>query len=425
MKDWLLNKSSPGVRRKLPYIICLLSSLFFAYELVQFHMMNAISPFLMKDLGLQATSFANLCACYLLADVIFLLPAGIILDHFSVRKVIIAALSCCIIGTFGFSLSQTFYEAAFFHFLSGIGNAFCLLSSLILVSRWFETEKRALIMSLVVTIGMLGAVIAQSPFSLLASLFSWRSALLIDGFIGIILLSLIILFVYDNPKKDSEAKQSYPFWKGFKMSVFNIQNLLLGLYTSLINMPLMVISAVFGSLFLTQVHNLDLTKASFVISMISFGTIFGSTLFGYLSTKTGSKRSWMLFGSVASTCIFFAIQFINEPSFIILTLLFFMLGLFTSTQVLSYPLLSENNPKELTGTSMGIAAVIIMGLPMIIQPLTGFILDLQWDKTMVNGAPLYSKDDFFTAFLIFPLLFLIAFFSTFFIKEKKTVNLRA
>jgi MFS family permease len=425
MKTWLFTKTHPSFRKLIPFIVCLLSSLFFAYELVQFHMMNAISPFLMKDLNLNATTFANLCACYLLADVIFLLPAGIILDYFSVRKVIILALSCCVIGTFGFSFSHSFVEAALFHFLSGIGNAFCLLSSLILVSRWFEAEKRALIMSLVVTIGMLGAVIAQWPFSLLASFFSWRSALVIDGFVGIVLLSLIILFVHDNPKQEIEKINKPPFWEGFFKSVFNLQNILLGLYTSLINMPLMVISAVFGSLFLTQVHGITLTNASFIVSMISTGTIFGSTLFGWLSTKTGFKKPWMFFGAILSITIFLLIQFIESPSEALLTFLFFLLGLFTSTQVLSYPLLSENNPKELTGTSMGIAAVIIMGLPMAIQPLTGIILDASWDGALINGAPLYSKEAFSTAFSLFPILFLVAFACTFFIKEKKAVSVKA
>lgn len=425
MKTWLFTKTSANFRRLIPYIVCLLSSLFFAYELVQFHMMNAISPFLMKDLNLNATTFANLCACYLLADVIFLLPAGIILDYFSVRKVIIAALSCCIVGTFGFSMSHNFTEAAIFHFFSGIGNAFCLLSSLILVSRWFLVEKRALIMSLVVTIGMLGAVVAQSPFSLLATFFSWRSALAIDGVVGLILLTLIVLFVHDNPQREIEKQVRYPFWQGVIKSVFNIQNILLGLYTSLINMPLMVISAVFGSLFLTQVHNIELTNASFIIGMISTGTIFGSALFGWLSTKSGSKKSWMYFGAISSTIIFLTIQFLETPSELLLTSLFFLLGFFSSTQVLSYPLLSENNPKELTGTSMGIAAVIIMGLPMLIQPLTGMILDASWNGNLVDGARIYSKDGFFSAFSVFPLLFLIAFISTFFIKERRAVTINA
>ncbi len=400
-----------------PYFIVLLSALFFAYELVQFHMMNAISPYLLKDLGLNATSFGNLCATYLLADVIFLLPAGIILDRFSVRKVILCALFCCLLGTFGFSLAQNFLQAALCHFLSGIGNAFCLLSSLILVSRWFPQERHSLIMSLVVTVGMLGAIVAQSPFSLLATSLSWRSALMVDGLCGVVLFALIYLFVHDNPLALKEQTARPPFWEGVRKSVFNLQNILLGLYTSLTNMPLMVISAVFGSLFLIQVHHIPLATASFIIGMISFGTIVGSALFGWLSTKTASSRSWMILGALLAITDFLTILYLQTPTVFLLSTLFFLLGLFTSTQVLSYPLLAKNNPKELTGTSLGIAAVIIMGLPMIVQPLTGALLDMNWDGVMVQDAPLYSRANFTSAFVLFPICFAIALLASFFVKE--------
>ena len=92
------------------WLVCLIASCFFSYELVQLHMLNAISPMLMKDLALSTTDFSALCSTYLLADVIFLIPAGIILDRFSVKKIILMALGLCIVGTFGFAFSTTLYK---------------------------------------------------------------------------------------------------------------------------------------------------------------------------------------------------------------------------------------------------------------------------------------------------------------------------
>jgi MFS family permease len=185
--------------------------------------------------------------------------------------------------------------------------------------------------------------------------------------------------------------------------------MLLGLYTSLINMPLMVIGAVFGSLFLIKVHAFSLTDAALISSMISFGTIFGSTLFGYIVTKTGYSKPWMHLGTFSSALILFLILFVEQGSFPLFILLFFSLGLFTSTQVLSYPLISKNSPPELKGTSMGVAALIIMGLPIVIQPLTGAILD--YFTT--------TKIGFIAAFSLFFFLFFIAFVTTCFIHEEK------
>jgi MFS family permease len=194
----------------MPYFVCFSAALFFAYELMQMHMMNAISPFLMKDLGLNATSFGNLCATYLLADVLILLPAGIILDRLSTRRVILTALLLCIIGTIGFAFAQGFYSAAIFHFLSGIGNAFCFLSCMMLITRWFPLNKQAFIVGLVVTIGMLGGVVAQLPFSMLAEFLTWRKALLVDAAFGIFIYGLIYLFVYVSKYISSKKRKFKP-----------------------------------------------------------------------------------------------------------------------------------------------------------------------------------------------------------------------
>ena len=405
-------------QRILPWIVCFSASLFFAYELLQLHVMNAISPMLIRDLSLSGAEFGYLSSTYLLADVIFLLPAGILLDRFSVRKVILTALFLCLIGTAGFSRAHSLQFAAICHFLSGIGNAFCFLSCIMLISRWFPKERQAFIVGLMITIGMLGGVVAQLPFSLLAQAFDWRKALLIDALIGVGLFGLIFAFVKDAPHQISKVKEGgIPFFQGIKRSILNSHNISCGFYTCLMNLPLMIISAVWGTLFLTQVHHLSMTTSSFIVSMICMGTIVGSPIYGWISDRAQRRKMLMVFGGITSIALFSLILYLPNTSEGILTTLFFLLGFFTSSQALGYPAITEHSPKELTGTSMGVAAVIIMGLPALIQPLSGKLLDMSWDGTMVNGAPLYSMADFQLAFLIFPIGFIGALFAIRTIKE--------
>ncbi len=403
----------------LPWIVCSSASLFFAYELLQLHVMNALSPMLIKDLSLNATEFATLCSTYLWADVIFLLPAGMILDRFSVRRVILVALLFCLLGTAGLSQANSLGFASLCHFFSGIGNAFCFLSCITLISRWFPKERQAFLIGLMITVGMLGGVVAQRPFSMLAEYFSWRQALLINTTIGVGLFALIFAFVKDAPTQIKKVREeSISFFQGLKKSILNIHNICCGLYTCFMNLPLMIISAVWGSLFLTQVHGIELATASFIASMICVGTIVGSPLFGWASDKLGQRLPLMIFGGVSSISIFGVILYLPNPDGQMFAILFFALGFLTSAQTLSYPAITENNPKELTGTSMGVAAVIIMGLPALIQPLSGKLLDWSWNGTMVDGVPYYSAADFHTAFLIFPIGFAISLLALLKIKDR-------
>jgi len=405
----------------LPWIVCLCAGLFFAYELMQFHMLNAISPMLLKDLNMQATHFGILGSTYLFADVLFLLPAGILLDRFSPRKVILTALILCLIGTLGFALSQTFLHACIAHFLSGIGNAFCFLSCMIFIARWFPLHKQAFVVGVVITLGMLGGVIAQAPFSYLAKTLTWRYAMLVDAGAGCILFLLIFWFVKDAPHSSLITPSSsigvQQFFRELRTCIVSKQNLLCGLYTGLTNLPLMVIGAAWGSLFLAQVHRFSLADAAFVAGMICMGTIIGSSLCGFVSDYLGKRKSLMFLGSMLSLIIIIMMMSVKQSSTLEMSILFFLLGLFSSTQVLSYPLITESAPKHLTGTSMSVSGVIIMGLAAVAQFVSGKLIDLHWDGLMIGGAPFYQASDFMRYFIMFPLGFVIACSLVFFIKE--------
>ncbi len=399
--------------------VCFSASLFFAYELMQLHMLNAITPMLMADLKFVATDLGILGSTYILADVLFLLPAGMILDRFSVRKVILVALMLCVLGTVGLAYSTTLFEACVCHFFSGIGNAFCFLSCMLLCSRWFPARWHALVMGIMLTMGLLGGVIAQTPFTLLAQAFNWREALLIDAAFGLAIFLLIYLFVVDAKKAPVQvASATTPFMSGIKRALMNGQNLACGVYTGMMNLPVMLLGAMWGSLFLMQVHGLSLIEASFVTSMVCMGTIVGCPLVGFISDKMTKRKPVMLAGAISSLAIFSLILLAKEPDPIIFSTLFFALGLTTSTQVLSYPLIAENNPPELTGTSMGISGILIMGLALVLQPISGVLIDYGWDGRLVDGVRFYSSGDFMRSFMIFPIGFVISILLSFVIVEK-------
>lgn len=398
--------------------VCFAASLFFAYELMQLHMLNAITPMLMSELQFGATDLGILGSTYILADVMFLLPAGIILDRFSVRRVVLFALSLCIIGTVGFAYSTNLLQACVCHFFSGIGNAFCFLSCMMLCSRWFPARWHALVMGVMLTMGLLGGVVAQTPFSLLAQAFTWREALLIDATIGFGVFMLIYLFVVDAREEAQINAANVPFVQGIKRSIMNGQNIACGVYTGMMNLPIMLLGAMWGSLFLMQVHGFTLIESSFVTSMVCMGTIVGSPLVGFVSDKITKRKPVMLAGAVSSLAIFAVIALAKESDPYLFAFLFFCLGLTTSTQVLGYPLIAENNPPELTGTSMGISGMIIMGLALVLQPISGMLIDYGWDGQLVDGTRFYTSGDFMRAFLIFPIGFVVSILLTYVIIEK-------
>lgn len=394
-----------------PWLICLSAGLFFFYEFFQLNVFDVINQDLRHSFNLDAGSISLMSSLFVWANVLFLLPAGIILDIYKVKTIIICALIVCIIGTLGFSLSNKYAYAAIFHAITGIGNAFCFLSCVILVTRWFPPKNQALVIGLIVTMAFLGGMVAHTPFAWLNSHIGWRSAVLIDAILGMFILLWICIFVKDKIPQSTSNVNDHKWIKKFTDSLKNKQNLLAGIYTSCLNLPIMVLCALWGGSYLMSIHHLNAISASNIISLIFVGSIIGCPVLGWLSDKHGKRKPTMICGALITFLLFIPLFFGISLSGFVLGFIFFSLGFITSTQVISYPLIAESNPAGNTGIATGIASILIMSGGGIGQVLFGLIMD--------NGAigSQYLTANYQQAMLIFPITSLIALTATFFMKE--------
>lgn len=384
----------------MPWVVCLSAGLFFFYEFFQLNIFDVINQPLRQDFHLDATQLSWMSSAYLWADLLFLLPAGIILDRYSTRKVILIAMLICVVGTLGFALTHSFMLATFFHFLSGIGNAFCFLSCIVLVSHWFPPRRQALVIGSLVTMAFLGGMMAHTPFAYLNDYYGWRFSLLVDGIIGAFLLLWIYKIVQDRPakafflaKKPIESKT-----KGTFLQVLaNSQTWLAGLYTSFLNLPIMVLCALWGASYLQVVHQLPEMTASNIMSLIFIGSIIGCPLVGWLSDNQGRRKPLMIAGALATLLTTIPLLMKISLSAAELSVLFFSLGLFSSAQVISYPLIAESNSSANTGLATSIASTLIMGGGGLGQVLFGFLM-----QRHAGIADNYLAADFQYAMWIFP-----------------------
>ncbi len=385
----------------MAWIVCLSAGLFFLYEFFQLNIFDVINQPLRDDFHIDAAQLSWMSSTYLWADILFLLPAGIILDRFSTRKVILCAMCVCVIGTVGFAMTHSFLLASFCHFLSGIGNAFCFLSCVVLVSQWFPPRRQALVIGSLVTMAFIGGMMAHTPFAYLYELFGWRQALLIDGAVGAVLLLWIYLVVQDRPSTspDTRSDQEGSMLSSFMKALSNRQNWLAGCYTSFLNLPIMVLCALWGASYLQEVHHLTDIAASNVVSLIFMGSIIGCPLAGWLSDSTGRRKPLMIIGALATLLTVIPLFFDYTLSQSALSVLFFCIGFFTSTQVITYPLVAESNSSEMTGAATGIASVIIMGGGGVAQVLFGWLMSYHSGIVVKH----YSVSDYQFAMWMFPI----------------------
>lgn len=423
-----------------PWLVVMSASLFFFYIFVQMNIFNAISPALIKEFNFSAVQLGNLAAYYFYGNVIFLIPAGILLDRFSVRKLLIHVVALCIISTYIFSVAHDLTTLSLARLGIGLTGAFCFLPCIKLASRWFQPNRLALVVGLVVTMAMLGGMVAQTPFTLLTDHFGWRNAVLVGAGLGIFCLLAIIIFVRDYPasmlqkaKRDASATccastdsaapaATISFWRSLWMVLKNSQNWLAGIYISFINLPVLVLGGTWGALYLVQGHNLSRESASYVTSMLFLGMIIGSPLAGWISDKMGVRRPPMIAGILLSLLLMLAIVYTPGLSLSVLLVGFLILGILLGAQVIGYPVVTESNHPELTATANALSSTLIMAGGTL-SPVFGWLLEMKWDHKIVDGVSVYSACDYQLAMMMFIVTLVIGFIAAVLLKETRCRNI--
>ncbi len=406
------------------WVVLIAASLMFFYTFIQMNMLNPIDSTLMHVFNVSASQLGILSSMYFWGNFLLLFPAGLILDRYSPKWILFVALLVASLSMFTFAMSTSLMAASISRLVMGFCGSFGFLGAIRIVSRWFPPKRMALASGSIVTFAMLGGVVAQTPIAKMSAAFGWQHALVIFGFLGLALVLLELLFVrdypasYEHPAKSSvEHISSLGFWRSITMVVGNRYNWFGGLYTTLMNLPIFVSGALWGNMYLMQTQHLSTIQASDVTAELFFGTLIGAPLIGWISDKMKRRVLPMMIGAVVSLIIVLFIIYLLNISFVTLLILFFLLGLITSTQVLSYPTITELNSPLVTGSAISIISLLIMASGVISQPLFGWILDLKWNHLVVKNVAIYSVDNFRAAMWIIPIGFIASLVVAFFIKE--------
>lgn len=401
----------------LPWLICFATSLFFFYEFIQGNMFASIADDIMRDFHVQADKMTYLSSIYYLSNVLFLFVAGIMLDRFSPKRIIIIAMLLCIVSTYILAYAHSFTLALCCRFVTGIGSAFCFLGPIRITSRWFPPKRMAMVTGVIVTIAMTGGMLAQYPLTKLVSYIGWRNALLAIAWLGVLMVVLMVLIIRDNPKQQAtHALSKISILATAKIAYLNPQTIRAAAYASLMNMAVAVFGAVMGSLYLMQRLHIDKTDAAMVNSMLFLGAIVGGPFMGWCSDRLGLRIAPMKFGVITSLLTVLAILYL-PVSLGMMTILFFLLGFFTATQVISYALVAESSSSAITATAVSIVSLLTQSGYIIYQNIFSKLLLTHGEMRMVDQVPVYSLADYQSAAIILPIGLILALVALLGLKE--------
>ena len=175
-----------------------------------------IAEDLVRDLSFSAAQLGLMTSLFFAAFAAAQLPIGSLLDRYGARWVTPAVMLFAVLGCLLFGLGESFVALAAGRALIGLGVAGILMGALKSFSGWFAPERFALISSLYLSLGSLGALSAATPLALLSGRFGWRSVFF-GGAVVILLSALLIVALgRDAPEAVSKTNQQGGFTDIFR-----------------------------------------------------------------------------------------------------------------------------------------------------------------------------------------------------------------
>ncbi len=417
MKRWkvsTLKKESP----LKAYFIWSIAVLYFLYEFFLQIFLGTIAKEIIQDLSLKVEQFAFIGSALYLSYALMQPKVGMLVDRYGIKKVLLCAVFICVVGVFLFSRTKSFSGAFFARFLIGIGSSFAFISILALSLNWFPKKHFGFFSGLAQFLGSLGPLLAGAPLVfLMKSLnYNWRLILFWMGVMGIAIFLLLLFFLQDKPKGKKKKllflDKRISDYQQIKYLFTQRQIWWIFLYAAFIYLTIPLLGAYWGTTYL-QTRGFSLTDSAFIISMIWLGMALFAPLMGYFSDKFLRRRPFFIYASLAGLIISLTILYspINNSWF--LSILFFFLGAASSSQTLSFALVTENVSKKFFGIVLGFNNFCIVMFVAIIPPIITFIIRYSVVKEGLMENQ-FTQASFLKGFIFIPIFYFFALMISFF-----------
>jgi MFS family permease len=338
---------------------------------------SALSPILIKELGISLGEMGLLITAFYLIYGIMQFPSGVLSDVLGPRKVILwfTVLTCA--GSLLFWLSNR-YELIFLaQFIMGIGASVFFINAVTTVSRWFPPERKATAIGILSASSGIGAFLCYMGFPLAETyLGNWR--ILYAVVIVILFLNWGTNFLYlkDSPPEYVPPRSSSSnILESFKETLGDRR-----FFTIFIVYALLAFSNVLNNWinpFLINVKGLTYVEAGVVSSLGTIAGFVGCIAIGMLSDRLRSRRRPVLLFAGANVILFALMIFAPSGlNFSVYAAIWGGMCLCGSIWVIFFSMGGEILPARKAGIGLGLMNGLSVILGSLLAPIYGGLVDL-------------------------------------------------
>ena len=389
----------------LAWSVC---ALFYAFEFFLRSSTNALAPIFHSDFGFTVTATSLIGSSFYWFYVIAQIPAGICVDRFGIKRVMMAATLLSTLGMLLFNFSSHPWQFIIARALIGFGGGFAFISSLKAAAIWLPSRVFPTFAGLTQLFGYLGGAVSGLPLILLLQNFAIHMVLLTILIATALLFIFSAIFITTHPdyhsKRKSLINQKSPIKKNiitYLALVKNPQLLINGLYCLCICGTTAIFADLWGISYFNHVFGYSEESAAYACSLIFLGVAFSSPLWGFLATLIDNNKILLIISSAIGIFLLSVLLYI-KVNLITLCILCFLFGSVQSVHVLNFTIIARQVDKKNLGIGVAFINLFIPLSGAIFQPISGALIQI-FEKTTSSQATAYEL-----AMLIIPILLIIA-----------------
>ena len=349
-----------------------------------------------------ATALSSVAAGQLAIYALMQIPAGIALDRFGARRLIIFGSLVTGLGNLVVALTEQLPLAVFGRMIVGFGDAFVFISMIRLINGWVRGPRATMLTQLFANLGQLGQIVSAIPFAYLLGIAGWSVSFGAAASLAFIASSLGLLLLRDEP---GFTKQIDGFEGVFRLFRENLADPFTR-KAFWVHFTLQSSGSVFillwGYTFLVQGEGLSRPLASSLLSSFVFIGFFVGPILSAICVRHPASRHRLV--TAVYSIIFLAWMIIIlspgvNPTWQVI-LLVLSIGIGGPASMVAFDYSRTSIPQLRLGTSNGIINSGGFVATFITMFLVGVALDLIQRFELSGGASLYSLASFKMAFPI-------------------------
>ena len=181
--------------------------------------------------------------------------------------------------------------------------------------------------------------------------------------------------------------------------------------------PQTVFIALWGIPFLVHVYNFSIIKSTIACSTLFLGIAIVGPVTGALYNKTHHHHYYFAVSALIVATLM-AIAIFVPMNFVMLLIIFALIGMFSSTYLWNYVTIQAIVPSASASTGIGFTNMLGMGTAPVVQLLISFVLHFVSQQHSAQH-PGFLSFDYKISLAVLPILMVIAIVLGYFIKLPK------